>query len=156
MSEHTQALLLAHIAMARSLTDSDDAVKQLLPKLQLYIVLVLEAVPATELTDQIMVRQSVSFLQAGQTVEACVMKSFALYIYKMMDKGSGHPLEKGILRQQIVGVMGAFDKAHAKNLIDTQTYEEFEAMLVAIAEQNNLMQPSLNVLAEMYQEHAGN
>lgn len=114
---------------------SDEAFQQLsIPQLQQAIPLIVECVALDHLNDPVLLRHIADCLIQHYSVEETVMHSFLLYIYRQATLGSEHPLERGILKQKINGILPIFENACLKGLIRPDLYNKNADALVAIAD----------------------
>lgn len=152
-SPHLKSLLIAYMAVAKSELD-EQAFQRLQGDLLLrYISLAQEALPIEMLVDKNLVRHVVHSLVANNSVEETIMFSFMLSIYKLTTDGSGHPLEVGIVRQNINGLLPVFEKARDRGLIREDLFSTNAALLLSIADQSEEMQNALSLLAAGYERY---
>lgn len=148
-----QRLLVGYLITAK--TELDDAgyeqVKAILPG---YIAVANEMVTIDVLADRSLLRQAIHAMAAGHNVEETLMYTFALYIYTLTHKSTGHPLEMGIIRQKIIGLLSVFAKARDKGLIRADVYNSNEALVMSIADKTDDMVDALNTLAAGYEKYA--
>jgi hypothetical protein len=123
-------------------------------RLQKYIGLVFEAVAIEYLVDKVLIQHALRDLLAKRTVEETILHVFTLYIYKITTDGSGHPLERGIIRQQINGLVPRFEQAMDLGLIEPRLYEKYVGPLLHIADNSEGTDQVLALLADDYQ-HPG-
>lgn len=103
------------------------------------------------LIDPAIVRQAVHSLGAGNNIEETLMFTFMLYIASLLQKTSGHPLEVGIIRQKIIGMVPMFAQAAEKQLIRADMFESNAAMLMAIADKTEDAESALQTLLAGYE-----
>lgn len=153
-SQHLKSLLIAYIAVAKSELDEQAFDRLQGGQLPKYITLAQEAVPFEMLLDKNLVKHAVHSLASDNSVEETIMFSFMLSIYKLTTGGSGHPLEMGIIRQKITGILPVFEKARDKGLIRKELFSSNATLLLSIAEQSEDMQNALSMLAAGYDKYS--
>jgi len=148
-----QQLLVGYLVAAK--TSLDDAqyetVKTLLPA---YIALANEMVTLDVLVDKSIMRQAIHAMAAGNGVEETLMYTFMLHIYLLLNKGTRHPLEMGIIRQQIIGLLPVFNRAREKQLIREDIFLSNESLLMSIADKTDDMEEAISILSSGYQRYA--
>jgi hypothetical protein len=150
------SLLAGYLAVAKSEL-TDEAFANIQPELLAnYISLVHEAVPIESLLDKSLVKQAIHSLAANNSVEETLMFSFMLHIYKLYSEGSGHPLETGIIRQQINGILPVFENAKNKSLIRAELFSSNAQLLGSIADRTAELPAALETLAAGYRKYADN
>lgn len=150
-TKQLQALAIAHISLAKSELSDDDFSKLDIPALQKYVLLVSECLPLDYLGDQTLIRHAVEKLTQGHSVEEVVMLNFLLYISHLMHHSSKHPLERGIIRQKILGVLPKFELAVNKGLIHPHIYDKNADALAHIADYSGDVPAILDAIMEEYQ-----
>lgn len=150
---HLKSLLVGYLAVAKSeLNDEQFAsVQTSLPQ---YIGLVHEAMSLEALLDKSLVKQAVHSLAEGNSVEETIMYSFMLYVFTLADKSTGHPLEMGIIRQKIVGILPIFEKAKERGVIRDAVFESNESLLMSIADKTDDMPEALGLLRAGYSKYS--
>ena len=149
-----QQLLVAYLAMGKSeFSDEQLAALQTGP-LPRYLGLVSEVAPLEALVDKSLIRHALHSLAAGNSAEETVMYSFMLYVYTLLKSGKVHPLEMGIIRQKINGLLPIFESAKQQQLIRTEVFEYNAALLQAIADQTNEASHAIGILAAGYSKYA--
>lgn len=158
MSDNASASLLQRLLvgyMVTAKTELEDAgyekVKALLPG---YIAVANEMVTIEVLADRSLLRHAVHAMAAGHSVEETLMYTFMLHIYQLTHKSTGHPLEMGIIRQKIVGLLPVFAKARDKGMIRDDVYATNEALMMSIADKTEDMAEALDTLAAGYARYA--
>lgn len=158
MSDTTQASLLQQLLvgyLVTAKTELDDAgyekVKALLPG---YIAVANEMVTIEVLADRSLLRHAIHALAAGQCIEETLMYTFMLYIYRLAKNSTGHPLEMGIIRQKIIGLLPVFAKVRDKGMIRPEIYDTNEALMMSIADKTDEMAEALDTLAAGYAKFA--
>ena len=148
-----QRLLVGYLVAAK--TELDEASYQrvyaLLPG---YIAVANEMVSAEVLADRAMLRHAVHSLAAGNSVEETLMFTFLLDIYRLMKAGTRHPLELGVIRQRITGLLPVFGRARDKGLIREEMYLSNEALVMKIADKAPDMEEALAMLGAGYEKYA--
>lgn len=147
---HLQQLLVGYLVAAKTSLDETqyETVKGLLPG---YIALANEMVTLDVLADRSIMQQAVHAMAAGNSVEETLMYTFMLHIYLLMRNGTRHPLEMGIIRQKIIGLLPVFNRAREKQLIRDDVFTSNESLLMSIADKTDDMEEAVNILAAGYQ-----
>lgn len=152
-ASHLQRLLVGYLVAAK--TELDDAqyeqVKALLPG---YLAVANEMATIEVLAEKSIMRNAVHSLAAGNSVEETLMFTFMLDIYRLIRSGTRHPLEMGIVRQRIIGLLPVFAKARDKGLIRDDVYSSNEALMMSIADKTDDMPHALDMLASGYARYA--
>ncbi len=158
MSESTsksllQRLLVGYLVTAKSTLDdaSYEKVQAILPG---YLQLANDMVTIEILADKAIVQQAIQALAAGNTVEETLMYTYMLYIYLLTHKSTGHPLEMGIIRQKIIGLLPRFENAAALGLLREDIYSSNAALLMSIADKTEQMAEALDTLAAGYAKYS--
>lgn len=149
-----QRLLVGYLVAAK--TELDDAqyekVKALLPG---YIAVANEMVTIEVLADRSIMRHAIHSMAADNSVEETLMYTFMLHIYQLTHRSTKHPLEMGIIRQKIIGLLPIFAKARDKGLIREDVFSSNEALMMSIADKTDDMPQALDMLATGYNRYAG-
>jgi hypothetical protein len=150
---HLQQLLIGYLVAAKtSLDDTQyETVKNVLPS---YLALANEMVTVDVLADRGIMQQAVHSLAAGNTVEETLMYTFMLHIYLLLRNGTRHPLEMGIIRQKIIGLLPVFNRAREKGFIRDDVFSSNESLLMSIADKTEDMEEAVTILAAGYQRFA--
>ncbi len=148
--QQLQALAIAAISLAKEELSEDDFKLLDIPTLQQYILLISECVPLAYLTDQTLLRHAIHALISGNSAEETVMKIFMLYIFRLTSEGSNHPLERGIIKQQIIGILPIFENAVNKGLIKPVNYDKNADALAHIADSTGDVPEILEALSIEY------
>lgn len=150
---HLQRLLVGYLVAAK--TELDDAhyeaVKALLPG---YLAVAHEMVSIEVLAEKAILRHAIHYLATSNSVEETLMYTFMLDIYRLIRNGTRHPLEMGIVRQRIIGLLPVFAKARDKGLIRDEVYASNEALMMSIADKTQDMPQALELLATGYSKYA--
>lgn len=146
-------LLISSIGIAKAELADDEFNKLDIPALQRYTFLLAECVPVEYLIDKNLVRHGIRGLISGWPVEQTVMHVFLLYIYRLSERSSEHPLEKGVIRQQILGVLPIFESATEKGLIALDAYDRNADALAHVADDTPEVPEIFNALAVEYSKH---
>lgn len=150
---HLQRLLVGYLVEAK--TELDDAlyekVKALLPG---YIAVANEMVTIEVLADKGILRHAIHSMAADNSVEETLMYTFMLHIYQLTHNSTKHPLEMGIIRQKIIGLLPIFAKAKDKGLIREEVFSSNEALMMSIADKTEDMPQALDMLATGYKRYA--
>ncbi len=150
---HLQQLLIGYLVAAKTSLDETqyEAVKAQLPG---YIALANEMVKMEVLADRSIMQQAIHALASGNSVEETLMYTFMLHIYLLLRNGTRHPLEMGIIRQNIIGLLPVFDRARGKGLLRETVYESNASLLMSIADKTDDMEEAIGILAAGYQRYA--
>ena len=134
MEKHLDALLVGYLANAKDLL-SEEQINAIYPgKLNTFLQLILETVPITELTDKNLIQHTLHDLGNELSVEETILHIFLLYMFKLVFFGGNHPLERGIIKQHINGMLPSFKLAFDKKLIQQESFERNVDALLHIAE----------------------
>jgi len=148
-----QRLLVGYLVSAK--TDLDEAqyetVKSLLPG---YVVVANEMVTIEVLADKGIMRHAIHAMAAGNSVEETLMYTFMLHIFLLTHNSTKHPLEMGIIRQKIIGLLPIFAKARDKGFIRDDVFASNEALMMSIADKTEDMPQALEMLATGYARYA--
>jgi hypothetical protein len=137
MSTQTlQTILINYIASAKGLLSDEQFATLDIKNLQRFCGLLSECISFEHLTDPTLARHGILQLQQYNTEEA-VMHVFLLYIYKLSVEGTNHPLERGIIRQKIIGILPIFERAAAAGLIRLEAYDKNADALAIIADNSD-------------------
>jgi hypothetical protein len=149
-----QRLLVGYLVAAK--TELDDVqyekVKALLPG---YIVVANEMVTIEVLADKGIMRHAIHSMAADNSVEETLMYTLMLHIFQLTNNSTKHPLEMGIIRQKIIGLLPIFAKARDKGFIRADVYESNESLMMSIANKTEDMPQALAMLATGYEKYAG-
>ncbi|NRB38298.1 MAG: hypothetical protein HRU20_07480 [Pseudomonadales bacterium] len=145
-----QQILVAYIALAKSELSDDEFNKIDIKQLQRFLAILAEALPLEYLIDPVLIRHGLEILVAGRAPEEAVMHVFVLYIYRKISEGSNHPLEVGIIRQQILGILPMFETALNNGAIATQSYDKNADALVHIADSTGDVPEIIEALSYEY------
>ena len=118
--------------------------------MQRLVALLAEALPLELLIDPILMRHGLSMLVAGKAPEEACLHVFLLSTYRKMAEGSSHPLEVGIIRQQILGILPVFERAFEQGLITPDAYDKNMDALVHIAQSSAEVASIIKMLAIEY------
>ena len=144
-------LAIAVIGIAKS-HYSDEAFKQLdIPRLQQTIRLISECIPTEYCVDQKLLHHIADSLIHGLSNEETVMHAFTLYIYRLVSEGSQHPLDRGIVKQKINGILPLFETGFNKGLIRADLYDRNADALAAIADNDYDVAELLSAIGAEYQ-----
>lgn len=143
--EKTQQMLLAtYVALSHSQQSSID-----IAKLQQFLNQALEAVRVEHLADKTIALHSIEQLQQ-HSVEQSLMHVFLLSSYLLAKNASAHPLEQGIIKQKINGLLPVFERATQKGLITTDCFNKNADALLHISENTVEKDAILKALANEY------
>lgn len=144
--EKTKPLLLStYVALAQSLQQTIE-----IPKLQQFLNLALECIRLEHLADKTLALHSIEQLQQ-HSIEQSLMHVFLLSSFLLAKDASPHPLEQGIIKQKINGILPIFENAARKGLIDAGSYNKNADALLHISENT----PEKDaILQALFQEYA--
>ncbi|HEY9034277.1 MAG TPA: hypothetical protein VIN71_10095 [Pseudomonadales bacterium] len=143
-------LAIAAIGLARSRYDETQFNHLDIGGLQQTLKLVSECVPLPYSADPLLLLHTVDCLLKQYNTEETVMHIFLLYIYRLVSEGSRHPLERGIVRQKIMGILPIFEQAQLNGLIRPAVYDRNADALAHIADDDNEVPALIDALAEEY------
>lgn len=127
-------LAISIISLAKAQYSEQQFAQLNVSQLQQAIPLLLECIPLDLLHDPLLLQHVADRLIHHESIEETVMHCFTLAIYRMVDEGSEHPLERGIIKQKINGILPIFESACLKGLIRADNYNKNADALVAIAD----------------------
>ncbi len=152
--QQLHVLLTGYLSIAKS-EMSDDTLAKIQPELlQKYLGLVSAAIPLNHLIDKPLIQHALHSLVDGSSVEETIMHVFMLHIFKLTQDGSGHPLERGIIKQNIMSLLPIFENAKDKKLIRDDSFSKNADALLHIAEQTTDMNDIMTALQKEYYRHA--
>lgn len=143
-------LAITVISLAKAQYSEEQFQQLNIAQLQQTIMLCVECIPLELLNDPVLLHHIADSLIHHDSVEETVMHSFMLSIYRLVDEGSEHPLERGIIKQKINGILPIFEDACLKGLIRPDIYNKNADALVAIADNAG---DKLDILAALKQEY---
>ena len=146
-------LLINYIGIAKAELSDDAFNKLAIPQLQRYVFLLAECVPVEYLVDKALIRHGIHGLVQGWSIEQTVMHVFLLYVYKLYDRSSRHPLEKGVIRQQILGVLPIFEAATQNGLMALEAYDRNADALAHIADDTDELPALFEALGAEYERY---
>jgi hypothetical protein len=149
--QQLQHLAIAMIGIAKAELNEQDFQQLSIPGIQQFVRLYTEAVPVNHLGDATLLRHGLYQLHEGKSAEEAVMHVFTLSIYRLSAEGSNHPLERGIIRQKIIGILPIFENAVNQALITLENYDRNADALAKIAEQSP---ETPDILAALSAEYA--
>lgn len=149
-AKHMHMLLVAYLAIGKEILEEDMLVCLEPAKVQQYLSLASEAIAMESLMDRKLVKQALLLLVAGVPVEETILEVFSLHIFLLCEKGSRHPLERGIIRQQIIGYLPLFAGAVEKKLIPESRYQFHADYLMAIADKTGEQESAMENLRARY------
>ncbi|MCB1615872.1 MAG: hypothetical protein KDI30_07640 [Pseudomonadales bacterium] len=148
--KHLQMLLIAYLAIAKDILNEQELLCLQDEVVQQYILLANEVIAIESLMDRKLVRKALQLLVRGLPVEEIIFQIFSLHIYRLCLLGSQHPLERGIIRQQIIGYLPLFESAVEKKLFGEDVYRSRAESLMAIADKTAAMDQAMAKLALEY------
>ena len=142
-----QQLLIGFLAVAKhELSDEDfNAVQSNLTRT---VGLALEIIPLESLTDPDLIRGIIRSLHQGRTIEDTLFRAFSFHIAKLISNSSKHPLEIGIIKQKISGVLPIFEGAVETNKISKALYERLAPPLTQVTNRNESIEAALQILSD--------
>lgn len=148
-----QRLLVGYLANAKAELAAD-RYEDVAARLPAYLAAANDMVSIEVLVDRSIMRQAIHALAAGNSLEETLMFTFMLYIYRLARGSSGHPLERGIIRQKIIGLLPWFEAAAEKGLIREELGASNASVLMSIADETEDMVEALQTLAAGYEKFA--
>jgi hypothetical protein len=148
MQQQLNVLLVSYIATAKDFLDEASFAAIDIPRLQKFCALIAECMSVEHLTDTTLARHGIEQLQEN-SVEEAVMHVFLLAIYCLSIEGS-HPLERGLIRQKIIGILPIFEQAVNKGLIKPEIYDRNADALLHIANNSDEIGAIHEALAKEY------
>lgn len=148
--QQLQHIAIAMISLAKAELEEQTFSQLPIPAVQQFVLLIAESVPVNHLTDSTLLRHAVHQLAAGNRVEEVVMHVFTLSIFRMSSEGSNHPLERGIIKQKIIGILPIFENAVNQGLIQAECYDRNADALLHIAENSTEVPDILEALSNEY------
>lgn len=149
------ATLLNKLAVAyahRASTDlTAEQAELAIPKLPVFLAQANNMVSLEVLVDPAIVGQAVQSLGAGNSIEETLMFTFMLYVARLLKQSSGHPLEVGIIRQKIIGIVPMFEQAASNELIRDEIYQSNASLMMAIADKTEDAENALQTLLAGYE-----
>lgn len=124
------------------------------PQLPIFLKQANDMVSLEVLLDPVIVRQALHALSEDNTVEESLMFTFMLYIARLLKASSGHPLEVGIIRQKIIGMVPMFEAATARGLLRQDVFDSNAALLLAIADKTEDAEAALTTLLAGYEHYS--
>ena len=143
-------LAIAVIGLAKQHYSDDDFAALDIGKLQQTMRLISECVPLPYSSDPKLLHHIADSLIRQYSPEETVMHVFLLYIFRLSSEGSNHPLERGVIRQQVIGLLPIFEAAVSKGLIRTDVYDKNADALAHIAENSGEVPDILEALSLEY------
>lgn len=148
--QQLQHVAIAMISMAKAELEEHEFSKLPIPAVQEFVLLIAESIPVNHLTDSTLLRHAVHQLVAGNSVQEVVMHVFTLSIFRMTSEGSNHPLERGIIKQKIIGILPIFENAVNRGFINTELYDRNADALAHIADSSEEVPDILAALSAEY------
>jgi len=143
-------LLLSYVSIATEMLGEQQANQLNIPEYQRLMVLLAECIELEHLMDKVIARHAIEQLEASQKPEQAVMHCFVLYIYRLCELSSKHPLEEGIIKQKIINILPMFEQALNQGAIALSVYDKNADALACIADQSDDLDTLLNALANEY------
>ena len=152
-ASYLQRLLVGYLVAAKTRLD-DAGYEKVKTQLPGYLAVAKEMVSIDVLADPGIMHHAVESLAGENTVEETLMYTLLLHIYQLSST-SRHPLEVGIIRQKIIGLLPIFARASDKGYIRKDVYAANEALLMSIADKTEAKADTLQILASAYARYAG-
>lgn len=133
-TQHLQHIAITLVAMAKAELSEEQFSCLPIPLIQPWVLMFSEAVPFEHLADPQLLRHAIYQLINGNSIEETLMHVFTLSIFRLSHEGSNHPLERGIIRQRIIGILPRFEHALNTHKIRLEHYDKNADALVNIAE----------------------
>lgn len=149
-----QRMLVGYLANAKALLD-DESYQRVYPLLPGYLAVANEMATIEVLADRPIMCHAIDSLAAGNSVEETLMYTFMFDILRLVQSGTRHPLEMGIIRQRIIGLLPVFAKACDKGQIRPEVFESNAAMMMSIADKTDEMHATLATLEAGYARYTG-
>lgn len=146
-----QQLTITCIALAKEHYSDAEFARLDIQKLQQTLQLAQECIATENLVDVHLLRHITEQLILQNSVEETLMHSFVLFIYVLAAQGSDHPLERGIIKQKINGILPIFETGFNQGLIRADIYDKNADALAAIANNDSDKYDVLAALGEEYQ-----
>lgn len=121
-----------------------------IPALQKSLQLITECVPMEYCVDPLLLHHIADNHIQQHSSEETVMHSFLLYIYRLVSEGSQHPLERGIIKQKINGILPIFETGFNQGVIRADIYDKNADALAAIADNSADVPELLEALGAEY------
>lgn len=156
MSSPDKQQLQQVLAAFLTLAETNCEVEQLKPlqaKLVKFVSLAVAVMPLDTLLDQAIIAQALESLQADNSVEETLMFSFMLSVYSKLKSGKRQPLEVGMIKQKIHGVLPAFEQGMSKGLINAEVFNSNKALLLSIADYTEDYNEAMAILAAGYAKY---
>lgn len=149
MQQQLKALLISYLATAKAMLSDEDFDNFDITQLQSFCALITECLNIEHLLDQTLAKHGIEQLK-NNSLEEAVMHVFLLAIYRLSVEGTNHPLERGIIRQKIIGILPIFEKAVNNGLISTTIYDRNADALMHIADNTDEIGAIHEALAKEY------
>lgn len=145
-----QNMAIAAISLAKTHYSDQQFALLDIPRLQQTLRLVSECVPYNYATDPLLLHHISDCLINGYSNEETIMHVFLLYIYRLVDEGSQHPLERGIIKQKINGILPIFETGFNQGVIRAELYDKNADALAAIADNSADVPELISALGTEY------
>lgn len=143
-------LLLTYVSIAAELLGEEKARELNINEYQRLMVLLAECIEVDHLMDKVIARHAIEQLETSKKPEQAVMHCFVLYIYRLCQLSSKHPLEEGIIKQKIINILPMFEHALNKGAIDINVYDKNADALACIADQSTELSALHQALTDEY------
>jgi len=148
--QQLQRIAITLIALAKSELSDEQFERLPIAHVQTFVQMFSEAVPFEHLGDITLLRHTNQQLIAGNSIEETLMHVFTLSIFRLCNEGSNHPLERGIIRQKIIGILPRFEHAYQLQKIRPEIYDRNADALAHIADDTPEVQSILTALSAEY------
>lgn len=150
--EQLQQVLAAFLTLAEQQGETA-ALEPIQADLVKFVSLAVAVLPLDTLLDQAIIAQALESLLADNSVEETLMFSFMLSVYSKLKSGKRQPLEVGMIKQKIHGVLPAFEQGMQKGLIDAEVFNSNKALLLSIADYTENYDEAMAILAAGYAKY---
>lgn len=148
--QHLHALLTAYLSFAYDFLGKDKAVKLDIATYQHLLILMAECIEVSHLADKTLALHAIEKLEEKHTPESASMHCFMLYIARLCEESSKHPLEEGVIKQRIINIFPIFERAYQQQLIPQDDFLRNADALTHIAEKTNEAPAILEAINQEY------
>jgi len=153
MHPKLDTLLLGYLANAKEYYSEEQCEQLAKGPLQQFLILALEAISLEDMIDRNMIRHSLDQLLSDNSLEEAVLHAFLLHSYKL-SAVSSHPLERGVIKQKVDGIIPIFKRAYDKGLIRKEIFERNVDALLHIADNTGELPAIHEALQKEYLKYA--
>lgn len=151
---HLNSLLLTYISIATEKLGEAKTSQLDISQYQRLMVLLAECIEVEHLMDKVIAHHAIRQLEEGKSPEQAVMHCFVLYIYRLCELSSKHPLEEGIIKQKVINILPVFELALNQGKVQLEAYDRNADALAHIADKTPEVLSILQALATEYQRLA--